>query len=113
MSRAILALAGLLALIAAACGGGAAEAQAAGSPGAQLFTSQGCSACHGSDGSGGMLGPPLWGKKQLWTRAKLMEYLKNPQAYATKDERLAEQSRTYTLPMPRVDKLTEEDLGRL
>src|SRR5262245_20293933 len=83
------------------------------SGGAHLFTSQGCGACHGSDGSGGLLGPPLWEKKQHWTRASLMKYLRDPQAYAAKDARLAEQARTFTMPMPRVDKLSEDDLGRL
>jgi mono/diheme cytochrome c family protein len=101
----------LLLLALAACGEGGSDAPASG--GAKLFASQGCTLCHGADGAGTVFGPTLQGKRQYWTREKLMEYLKNPVAYAEKDKRLSEQARRFTLPMQRFDKLKPEELGAL
>ena len=109
MDRRILSTAiALLPLLLASCGDGGGS-----NPGAASFASRGCTLCHGADGSGTTFGPTLQGKKQFWTREKLMEYLKNPVAYAEKDKRLSDQARRYTLPMQRFDMLTPEELGAL
>lgn len=96
----------------AACGGEKSKAPAA-SSGAALFKSQGCVTCHAADGTGTSFGPTLLGKKQHWTRENLVVYLKDPVAYAAKDPRLHEQSKRFTLPMLRFDKLPEEELSAL
>jgi mono/diheme cytochrome c family protein len=96
----------VVATLASACGGGAEPSDA----GAAVFKAQGCALCHGQDGSGTSFGPTLRGKKSFWTRATLVAYLLNPQAYAEKDARLSAQARKYTLPMTRFDKLTQADI---
>lgn len=97
-------------LLLAACG----DAKVEGPPdGKSLYVSQGCVTCHSADGSGGVFAPTLHGKKAFWTRPALMEYLRNPQAYAAKDKRLSEQAGRYTLPMTRADKLSPEELGKI
>ena len=96
----------MLLFAATACGG----ADPAEDTGAAVFRAQGCSLCHGPDGTGTSFGPTLQGKKGFWTREKLVEYLRNPQAYAEKDARLSAQARKYTLPMTRFDKVTRKDV---
>ena len=103
------ALAIVLLACASACGGGPASAPA-GRRGAEVYSAQGCGTCHAPDGAGTMLGPSLRGKSSHWTREKMVEYLRNPQAFAEKDPRLAEQARRYALPMTRFDKLTAEEI---
>ncbi len=95
-------------LVAAASCGGAADGE--GGRGAALFRSQACATCHGADGEGTAFGPTLHGKKAFWTREKLVEYLRNPQAYTEKDARLSAQARKYTLPMTRFDKLSQPEI---
>lgn len=80
--------------------------------GAELFERQ-CAMCHGNAGQGTGLAPALVGKAPSWTRAKLVTYLADPQTYIAADERLREQARHYSLPMPRFDMLHPADLERL
>jgi mono/diheme cytochrome c family protein len=80
--------------------------------GAELFARQ-CVACHGDSGQGTGLAPALTGKAPSWTRANLVAYLADPQKYIAGDERLREQARHYSLPMPRFDMLHPADLERL
>ena len=80
------------------------------SPGAKLYASLACATCHGETGAGGSLVLALAGKREHWTREKLVEYLKDPIGYAARDARLSAQARTYTLPMQRYDKAKPEEL---
>jgi mono/diheme cytochrome c family protein len=100
-------------MIALLLGLGACDSKPTTSSGAALYASKGCTLCHAEDGAGTTFGPSLQGKKQFWTREKLVEYLKNPLAYGEKDKRLSEQARKFTLPMARFDMLTPEELSAL
>jgi mono/diheme cytochrome c family protein len=102
---------GLLLALAGGCGDGAGAAKS--TDGSRLFVNQACATCHGMDGAGSQLGPPLQGQKKFWTREKLVRYLRDPIGFAEKDPRLGEQSKKYMLPMARFDKLTEEELGQI
>ncbi len=101
------ALAGLL--LAPSCGG-----DAAGTPqsGAELFQNQ-CAMCHMRDGSGSILAPSLHGKKEHWTREKLLAYLVDPVGYAAKDPRMKTQGTKFSQAMPTYKMLTPEQLGAL
>ncbi|MFN0006934.1 MAG: c-type cytochrome [Planctomycetota bacterium] len=89
----------------------AAPAQKATADGRRVYDAQGCALCHGSDAAGTSLGPTLHGKASLWTREKIVEYLKAPIAYAEQDPRLREQKKKYSLPMRAFDKVPEAELA--
>ena len=78
-----------LAALGAACGGGAPSASALEPAtdlehaGRALYRGAGaCSACHGADGGGTMLGPALAGRAARWDMDRLAAYLADPAAYA-------------------------------
>ena len=108
LCRAIAALA--CAASAATTGGcDASSAQA----GASIYRAQGCITCHGETGSGTALGPALAGARDKWDVERLAEYFRDPEAYAAKDPRLAEQAKQYSLPMPRYSMLEPVELKSL
>ncbi|MFN0243985.1 MAG: c-type cytochrome [Planctomycetota bacterium] len=81
--------------------------------GAALFQKNGCATCHSADGRGTALGPKLVGVAVHWKRDTLVEYLKDPQAYAAKDARLAAQGKQYMMPMTKFGMLPREQLAAL
>jgi len=95
-----------------ACSGGDSHAEA-GADGRRLFTQQACTTCHGDQGQGSMLGPPLANAHANWTREKLVEYLSDPQAFAANDPRLAQQGKKYFQPMPSYKALKPEERSSL
>jgi mono/diheme cytochrome c family protein len=109
----------ILALALAACGDGEKSAPApagkeTAKSGSQLYASQGCALCHAQDGTGTSFGPTLHGKKSFWTREKLVQYLKNPAAYAESDPRLVEQKKKFSaMAMQRYDMLSDAELGAI
>lgn len=107
MRSVTFAAAAVLAFTAVACDGAHTEYT-----GAELFARQ-CVVCHGAAGQGTSLAPALTGKAPLWTRAQLVTYLADPQKYIAGDERLREQARHHSLPMPRFDMLQPSELERL
>ncbi len=50
--------------------------------GKQLFVTEGCAACHGLDGRGGVVGPPIAGTKASKLRAKTQAGPRGMPAYA-------------------------------
>ncbi len=50
--------------------------------GEQLFVTQGCASCHGLDGRGAIIGPPIAGTKADKLRAKMLAGPKGMPAYA-------------------------------
>lgn len=97
----------VLALVAAGCGNREGSAGAA-STGAQLYASQNCTTCHKTDGSGNAFGPGLQQAGEFWTRESLSAYLADPVGTVAKDPRLTALSRNYSMKMPPVRGLSEE-----
>jgi mono/diheme cytochrome c family protein len=83
------------------------------SQGSDLYRTQACATCHGSEGQGSMLGPALKGAGVHWTREKLVDYLSDPQTYTSMDPRLAQQGKTYLQPMPAYKTLKPEERAGL
>ena len=106
-------IAGAAAVLLAVLGCDEARGGGGSAKGAELYRNQACSTCHGTEGTGTPFGPTLHGKKGHWTRETLVEYLKDPQAYAAKDARLAVQAKKFSLPMQRYDKLPPDALAAL
>src|SRR5690349_18175460 len=80
VTAAALAAAALLSIAgASACGGKPVRS------GKELFQLQGCVLCHGKEGEGTALGPVLHGASAHWTKATLVEYLRDPHAWQQKD----------------------------
>jgi len=80
-----------LALIAGACGSETTPGQDSGAApdGAALYNDRGaagCVLCHGSDGSGTLLGVDLTDKRARWTVVGLMAYIEDPEGYASRTE---------------------------
>lgn len=89
-------LAGLLAL--AACGDAPDDKPPA--DGARLYVLANCTTCHGADGAGGMVGPPLRGLAQHWDRESLADYLADPRKRLESDARLKALSLNFSMHMP-------------
>lgn len=78
------------------------------SRGQELFEGAGsCSACHGRNGEGTMLGIPLAGRASRWDAPRLEEYLRDPKAYAASHPEVDHQR------MPAAPDLSAEDLTLL
>jgi cytochrome c553 len=82
-----------------ACGGGSEPAAKGPRTGAQLYGDAQCVQCHGRDGSGTSMGPPLRSLGAHWTRESLAEYLVDPRAAVRKDPRLQALDQRYMMPM--------------
>ena len=95
--RILVVAAGCLLVLSAAASCSSEPAEPA--DGSELFAQQ-CAMCHAQNGAGSALAPSLHGKKQHWTRATLVTYLKDPVGYAKKDPRLVKQGAQYSQPMP-------------
>jgi mono/diheme cytochrome c family protein len=110
-------LAALLLLAAASACGGSDDTDAPSLPPAeraQKLFGEHCAVCHGRTGEGTPLAPPLRGKQAHWQRESLLAYLQDPVAYAKQDERLKEQGKRYSQPMPTYGKILKpEQLGLL
>ena len=76
----------LLALLLAACSD---------DPGATLYQAMGCRQCHGTEGDGGTLAPPLERLAENWTREEIAEYLVDPLTVVEADPRLSELKLLY------------------
>jgi len=91
----------LLLLALAACG--EAPGATGDHDGARLFVIANCITCHGRDGAGSQLGPPLRGLDQHWTRETLADYLSDPKAVIDRDPRLQKLAKRFAMmPMPPV-----------
>lgn len=80
--------------------------------GPELFQNQ-CAMCHMRDGTGSQIAPTLHGKKEFWTREKLLTYFLDPPGYAAKDPRLKAQGKKYSQPMPTYKMLPQTALESL
>jgi cytochrome c553 len=68
--------------------------------GRQAFVTYGCPQCHGIDGEGTSRGPALKNLREFWTSSELMAYLRHPEGYALKNERIRELLKVYKVSMP-------------
>ena len=83
-------------------------------PGAPLFASKGCTSCHGSQGEGKWLGPPLRGLSEHWTQSELAAYIAHPGPFLESKAHLAGVAAGFKSHMPDNPHLTEQerlDLG--
>lgn len=106
MSTTVRAL--ILAGTAAIAGCGDAPGGGEAPSGARLFVLANCTTCHGADGAGGVLGPPLRGLEPNWTRESLAAYLADPKAGLDSNPRLKTLSLNFTMHMPPVTNFTPE-----
>lgn len=70
--------------------------------GRAVFLTVGCARCHGNDGTGESLGPPLEALSTKFTVKQMDQFLDNPIAYAEGDERLKKWRDEYFTPMPKL-----------
>jgi mono/diheme cytochrome c family protein len=96
-----------LGLVLAACGGKESSGDTA-SAGEKLFASQNCVTCHKADGSGNAFGPSILQAPEHWTREALAAYFADPEGTVLKDPRLTALSRNYSMKMPPVRGLSDE-----
>lgn len=82
-----------------ACGDGATPAAPA-DPGARLFSTKNCATCHGMQGEGTFLAPPLAGLTAHWTIDDLARFLAEPRVFVERDARLETLSQSFRSPMP-------------
>ncbi len=108
LSAVLLAAAGGL----ASCGGGGNSAADA-LPGRALFQEKNCVLCHGPNGEGRASGPELRNVATHFTRDQVIEYLKDPAAYAEKDPRLAARMNDFPGMMPKYNYLEQTQLEQL
>ena len=74
----------------------------------ELYASNNCALCHGSQGQGAPpAGPALRGLGDFWDQAQLRAFLADPVTALKHDPRLAEQAKQYMMPMQIPDQLTE------
>ncbi|MEO0651221.1 MAG: c-type cytochrome [Planctomycetota bacterium] len=80
----------------------------------ELYESNNCWTCHGRDGVGAVGGPELEGLAAHWTREDLADFLKDPDAWVQKDERVAGLADQYPVKMVRpITPLAPNDRLRL
>jgi mono/diheme cytochrome c family protein len=80
--------------------------------GRTTFLTVGCARCHGNEGEGASLGPPLEELSAKFNQQTLTAFLDNPIAYAEKDERLQKWRDEYYTPMPKLQ-MTDEQRAAL
>ena len=78
-------------------------------PGAELFASQGCTSCHGSQGEGKWLGPPLRGLGEHWTKEELAAYIAKPGPFQKSKPHLAAIAAGFSAHMPENGHLSENE----
>jgi mono/diheme cytochrome c family protein len=98
----------LLAGAGAVAGCGQAPGNSSEPDGPRLFVLANCTTCHGSDGAGGVLGPPLRNLAAHWTRESLAAYLTDPKAVIDADPRMKRLSLNFSMRMPPVTNFTPE-----
>lgn len=81
--------------------------------GRRAFTDRGCITCHGTQAEGTRMGPALKDLSRYYDEARLIEYLRDPDAMIEEDPRLDAQSEDYVGMMPRFDYLSPEELEAL
>jgi mono/diheme cytochrome c family protein len=81
--------------------------------GADLIVRVGCINCHGNDLAGTSRGPSLISITKYWSRDKLINYLRNPNAFMN-SERFQEYKEKYpNVIMPSYNNIDVKDLGKI
>lgn len=78
-----------------------------------LIKQSGCLTCHGQNLEGTNMAPALAGLNEVWSRDKLINYLRNPSAYSG-DKRFKEYKLKYkNIVMPSYGNIDVKDLGKM
>lgn len=78
-----------------------------------LIKQSGCITCHGSNLQGTKIAPALTELKKLWTRDKLINYLRNPSSFGT-DERFVQYKEKFkNIVMPSYNNVDVKELGKI
>ena len=73
-----------------------------------IYELQNCANCHGGNGEGNALGPPLARLTSNWSAEEMVAFLTDPEPVLAADERLRTLAGAYSTQMTRYDNLTEE-----
>ena len=98
MQRALVAAAAVAALGVLACSQEEVDPEVV-AAGREVFHSEGCVACHGADGEGTRIGPPLDHVSRHWSEPELRRFLADPAGYPL-DGRLARLRSRFAARMP-------------
>jgi mono/diheme cytochrome c family protein len=109
---AVLGVVAVLASLALSCGSEGADPELV-SRGRELFSEQGCTACHGRAGEGGRAAPPLAGVHRHWKSEELVQFLAHPRDFRQKNRRLRRLAERYPAEMPSFAAAGEERLRAL
>jgi cytochrome c5 len=90
-------------------GGGSGAPRRSGPDGATVYRDQGCIACHGNQGQGTFLGPPITGMSAHWTRDDLAEFFADPARFVASTPRLAEYGKDFGMRMPALPRAVDRD----
>ena len=81
--------------------------------GRQVFQTEACGACHGDQGEGTEVAPPLADLVARWRHEALVAYLVDPGAALESDPRLQGLAEAYELEMPGVATASAEEVADL
>ena len=79
-----------------------------GAGGDMIYELQNCANCHGHNGEGNLLGPPLARLSSNWTAEELVAFLTDPESVLAGEERLRALASDYSGQMTRYDNLSLE-----
>lgn len=78
-----------------------------------LITSLGCTSCHGTDLNGSGMGPALVNLSDDWSREELINYLRNPSDYSTKERIKKHKQKFGSILMPSYNYIDVKELGKI
>ena len=78
-----------------------------------MMTRIGCTGCHGVDLAGTMKAPSLIDIKGNWSKDKLINYLRNPEAYMEGDRFKVYRQKYPGAIMPSFNNISVQELGKI
>ena len=84
-----------------------------GASGSEIYALQLCANCHGDDGGGKSLGPPLRDLASHWDESTLADFLGDPRGWEERDARLRRLADDHSGTMDPYDNLSVDERRRL